>query len=704
MKKSLITLFGATVLLWSCTQQTNNEKADMNPFLTAYQTKFNVPPFEKIKTEHFKTALEAGVEQQRAEIDEIVNKSDAPTFENTIEALDASGKLLSEVNNVFENLQSANTSDELQKVAKETSSMLSKHQDDMLLNEKLFNRIKAVYDQRETLNLDQEQKMLLEKTYKRFSRNGANLNDADKEKLRRINEKLAILALEFDENILAETNAFQLVIEDAGDLAGLPQTVIDGAANAATEVGLSGKWVFTVHKPSMIPFLQYSEKRELREKIFNAYINRGNNNNKNDNKLIAAREASLRAERAQLLGYETHAGYVLEENMARSPKNVYSFLDEVKEPAMKMAEQEAIELQKLIDREGGAFSLKPWDWWFYAEKLKKQQYDLDEALLRPYFKLENVQHGMFEVANKLYGLQFNQLTDVPVYHPEVETFEVLEASGSHVGILYMDFYPRASKGGGAWMTSFRKQSKKEGVNVPPVISMVMNFSKPTADKPALLSYDEVLTMFHEFGHALHGLLSDCNYTTLSGTSVPRDFVELPSQIMENWAADPEVLKMYAKHFKTGEPIPQALIEKIRNSSKFNQGFATIEYLAACYLDMDWHTLTDTTQQNTIEFENASMQRIGLIPQIVVRYRSPYFSHIFAGGYSSGYYSYLWAEILDADAFEAFKETSLYDKETARMFRENILSRGGTENPVEMYKKFRGREPEKEAMLKRKGLI
>lgn len=704
MKKSLIVLMGATVLLWSCTHQTNNEKANMNPFLNTYNTKFDVPPFEKIKTEHFKPALEAGVGQQRAEIENIVNNAEVPTFENTIAALDASGKLLSEVSNVFENLQSANTSDELQKAAKETAPMISKHQDDILLNDKLFGRIKAVFEQRNALNLDQEQIMLLEKTYKRFSRNGANLNDADKEKLRQINEKLAVLSLEFDENLLAETNAFQLVIENTDDLAGLPHSVIDGAAIAANEVGLNGKWLFTVQKPSMIPFLQYSEKRELREKIFNAYINRGNNNNKNDNKLIAARQASLRAERAQLLGYKSHADYVLEENMAKSPENVYNFLDGVKEPALKMAEKEAAELQKLIDSEGGGFSLKPWDWWYYAEKLKKQKYDLDEELLRPYFKLENVLNGMFAVADKLYGLQFKKMSDVPVYHSDVQTFEVVEADGSHVGILYMDFYPRASKGGGAWMTSFRKQSKKDGVNLPPVISMVMNFSKPTSDKPALLSYDEVLTMFHEFGHALHGLLSDCNYITLSGTSVPRDFVELPSQIMENWAADPEVMKIYTKHYKTGEPIPQELIDKIQNSSKFNQGFATVEYLAACYLDMDWHTLSDTTLQNTLEFENASMQRIGLIPQIVVRYRSPYFSHIFAGGYSSGYYSYLWAEILDADAFQAFKESGLYDKETARLFRENILSKGGTENPVEMYKKFRGREPAKEAMLKRKGLL
>jgi len=676
----------------------------MNPFLVTYNTPFNVPPFEKIKTEHFKPALETGIEQQKAEIEVIVINAEEPSFKNTIEALDASGNLLREVSNAFENLQSANTSEELQTVAKDVAPMLSKHYDDILLNNELFQKVKSVYEQKDELPLSDEQKMLLEKTYKRFSRNGANLNDKDKERLRQINEELSVLSLQFDENLLAETNAFQLIIEKNDDLAGLPQSVVDGASMAANEAGLDGKWLFTLHKPSMIPFLQYSEKRELREKIFNAYINRGNNNNKNDNKTIAAREASLRVQRANLLGYKTHADYVLEENMAKSPENVYNFLDEVKMPAMKMAVKEAEELQIMIDAEGEDFKLQPWDWWYYAEKLKKQKYDLDEESLRPYFNLDNVVNGMFDVANKLYGLQFKTLSGVPVYHPEVQTFEVLEKDGSHIGILYMDFYPRASKGGGAWMTSYRKQSKNDGVNVAPVISMVMNFSKPTGEKPALLSYEEVLTLFHEFGHALHGLLSDCNYITLSGTSVPRDFVELPSQIMENWAADPEVMKSYAKHFDTGDPIPQELIDKIANSGKFNQGFATIEFLAACYLDMDWHTLTDTTLQNTIEFENVSMQRIGLIPEIVVRYKSPYFSHVFAGGYSSGYYSYLWAEILDADAFQAFKETNLFDKNTAGLFRDNILSKGGTGDPMEMFKKFRGREPEKEAMLKRKGLL
>jgi peptidyl-dipeptidase Dcp len=605
---------------------------------------------------------------------------------------------------VFYNLQSANTSDELQKLAKEASPLLSAHQDDIMLNELLFEKVAAVYAKKDELDLTQEQQMLLDKTYKRFSRNGAALNEEDKTKLRKINEELSLLSLQFDENLLAETNSFQLFITDKADLAGLPESVKNAATEAAKEAGKDGQWLFTLHKPSLIPFLQYAENRSLREKLFKGYINRGNNNNERDNKEIASKMAALRVDRANLLGYPTHADYVLEVNMAGKPETVYSFLDEVLEPARAMAKKEAAELQKMIDAEGGNFKLEPWDWWYYAEKLKMQKYDLDEEQLRPYFELENVLSGMLDVSTKLYGIQFKELQNIPEYHPEVRTFEVTEANGDHIGILYMDFYPRASKGGGAWMTSYRKQHKADGENVAPVISMVMNFSKPTGDKPALLSFDEVSTMFHEFGHALHGLLTDCNYITLSGTSVSRDFVELPSQIMENWAAEPAVMKSYAKHYETGEPIPDELIQKIKNASKFNQGFATLEYLSACYLDMDWHTLKSPEKQETLAFENASMENIEMIPEIVVRYRSPYFAHIFAGGYSSGYYSYIWAEILDADAFEAFKENGLFDQATAKAFRENILEKGGTEDPMELYKKFRGREPEKDAMLKRKGLI
>lgn len=704
MLRSAILAAIVSLLAIACNVETKKTESTMNPFLSTYQTPFEVPPFDEIKNEHFMPAIHAAIEKQKQEIDAIVSNPENPTFKNTIEALDASGMMLRNVTSVFENLQSANTNEELQKIAKEAAPVISGSQDDIFLNQKLFDKIAAVYELKDELNLSTEQNTLLEKTYKRFARNGAALNEADKAKLRKINEELSLLSLQFDENLLAETNSFQLIIDNPEDLAGLPQSVINGAAEAASEAGHEGKWMFTLHKPSFIPYLQYGENRALRQQLFEGYINRCNNNNAHDNKVIAAREAALRVQRANLLGYPTHADYVLEVNMAKNPENVYSFLNEILDPARSMATKEAAELQKMIDAEGGNFKLEPWDWWYYSEKLKMQQYDLDEEQLRPYFELENVLKGMQEVATNLYGITFKALNDVPIYHPDVRTFEVLEADGSHIGILYMDFYPRASKSGGAWMTSYRKQYKANGKNVAPVISMVMNFSKPSGGKPALLNFEEVSTMFHEFGHALHGLLSDCNYITLSGTSVPRDFVELPSQVMENWAGEPEVMKHYARHYLTGEAIPDALIEKIKNSSKFNQGFVTLEYLSACYLDMDWHTLKTPEEQDALAFENTSMKNIGMIPEIVVRYRSPYFAHIFAGGYSSGYYSYIWAEILDADAFEAFKENGLFDQETAKAFRENILERGGTDDPMTLYKNFRGREPHKEAMLKRKGLI
>ena len=617
--------------------------------------------------------------------------------------LDGSGKMLGEVSMTFNNLQGVNTSEELQNLAKEASPLFSAHRDDILLNEKLFARIKTVYEQQEKLTLTAEQQMLLEKTYKRFVRNGANLNAEQKDKLRKLNEELSMLSLTFDENLLAETNAYRLIIEDKKQLRGLPEGVIQASAEAAKEAGLDGKWLFTVHKPSMIPFLQYADDRSLREKIFKAYINRCDNNNKNDNKEIASKEASLRFERAMLLGYKSHADYILEENMAKNPESVYKFLDKVMEPALKMAKKEVTELQAMIDAEGGKFKLEAWDWWYYAEKLKMQKYNLDEEALRPYFKMENVLSGMFGVANKLFGLQFKELSWMPIYQEDVKVYEVVEADGSHVGILYMDFYPRASKGGGAWMTNFREQSKKNGENIPPVILMATNFTKPTADKPALLNYEEVSTLYHEFGHALHGLFSDCTYETISGTAVSRDFVELPSQIMENWAGEPEVMKTYAFHYQTGEVIPQNLMDKMKNSKHFNQGFTTVEYLSASYLDMDWHILKTAELQNAISFENASMQRIGLIPEIVVRYRTPYFSHIFAGGYAAGYYSYKWAEVLSSDAYSRFEEEGIFNTQTGRDFLHAILEVGGAKKAGEAFVTFRGRDPKIDALLRHSGI-
>ncbi len=697
MKKTFLLLFIAGLLLCSCLKQ------EENPFFSEFDTPFQVPPFDKIQEEHYLPAFKEGMELQNMEIEAIVNNPETPTFENTIEAMESTGSLLRKVGSVFGVLNGSMTNDNMQKIAREVAPLRSRHRDNIRLNEKLFQRIKTVYDQKDKLDLTTEQNTLLVKYYKDFVRSGANLDEEKKTRLKEINQELSILTVKFGENVLKENNRFEMVIDKKEDLAGLPQAVITGAAEAAKEREYEGKWVFTIHKPSMIPFLQYSENRALREKIFKAYINKGNNNDELDNKDNLAKIAALRVERANLLGYKTHADYVLEINMAKKPENVYSFLDQLWKPALKMAKREAKELQEMIRKEGHDFKLQAWDWWHYAEKLKKAKYALDEEMLRPYFKLENVREGAFLVASKLYGIQFFEREDIPKYHEDARVFEVKEADGSHIGILYTDYFPRASKRGGAWMNSFRKQSRLHGKEIYPVITNNGNFSKPTGDKPALISSEEVSTLFHEFGHGLHGLLSDCTYNKLSGTSVPRDFVEVQSQIMENWAFEPEVLKMYAKHYETGEVIPQELIDKLEKASHFNQGFATVEYLAASFLDMDWHTLAEAKELDVHEFEAESLNKIGLIPEIIVRYKSPYFGHIFSGGYASGYYSYIWAEVLDADAFEAFKETSLFDQKTAQAFRKNVLERGGTEDPMTLYKRFRGAEPKVEPLLRKRGL-
>lgn len=694
------------VLLASCTRKAEEkppQAAAENPFFEEFQTPFGVPPFDRIHEEHYMPAFLEAMKQHKQEIDAIVSQNEPPSFENTIEALAQSGALLTKVGNVFDNLTSAHTNEKLQKIEEEVAPLLAKHKDDIMLNENLFERVKAVYEQRDILDLTAEQKTLLEKTYKEFVRGGANLTEEKKARFREINEELSLLSVKFAKNVLDETNAFELVIEKEEDLAGLPPSVVKAAAEAAEERGHKGKWVITLHKPSFIPFLQYSEKRDLREKVFKAFANLGNNDNAFDNKAIASRMAALRVERAQLLGYTTHADYVLEENMAKNSENVIRLLNQIWTPALAKAKEEAQELQAMIRKEGKTFKLEPWDWWYYAEKLKKARYALDDRALRPYFMLENVRQGAFDVATKLYGITFHEIPDTPKYHPDVKVFEVREADGSHVGVLYVDYFPRASKRGGAWMNSYRKQAVKDGINIRPVIANVGNFAKPTADTPSLISYENALTLFHEFGHALHGLLSNCTYEKLSGTAVARDFVELPSQIMENWASEPEVLKTYARHYKTGEPIPDDLIAKIQKARHFNQGFATVEYLASSFLDMDWHTLTEPKEVNCEEFERAAMDRIGLIPEIIPRWRSTYFQHIFAGGYSAGYYSYIWAQVLDADAFEAFREAGLFDRNTAEAFRENILERGGTEDPMALYVRFRGSEPSIKPLLRRLGL-
>lgn len=675
--------------------------AQDNPLLKPYDTPYKVPPFDKLKIEHFIPAFKEAIKQQEHAIQEIISNTEGATFENTILALEYSGYLLGEVSSVFYNMQSANTSKELQETAKEIAPMLSAHRDNILLNKQLFERVKIARSNK--IELEPDEKMLVEETYKMFVRGGADLSDDNQAKLREINQKLSVLSLKFGENLLAETNNFKLIITSEKDLAGLPQTLIDAAYETAKKAGYEGKWIFTLQNPSIMPFLTYARNRELREEILTAYMNRGNNNNEYDNKEIIKEIVNLRIKRANLLGYKNHAEFVLAENMAKTPGNVIKFLNELWTPSIDMAKKEATDLQALVEKEGNDFKIQPWDWRYYTEKLRKEKYDIDEETLRQYFELNNVKNGIFTLVNKLYGISFKPVSDIPKLHEEATAYEVNDFDGSYIGILYLDFHPRASKRGGAWMSSFRKQySTIDGKNVNPIITVVCNFSRPTENSPSLLTFDEAETFFHEFGHALHGLLSKGKFPTLTGTSVPRDFVELPSQIMENWASEKDVLAFYAKHYKTGEIIPDELVEKMENSSKFNQGFITTEYLAASFLDMAYHTLNTELNTGLPEFEDKAMKDIGLIPEILPRYRTTYYNHIFSSGYSAGYYSYIWAQVLDADAFEAFKIHGLFDKETAASFRSNILEKGGSEDPMVLYKRFRGAEPDIKPLLKRKG--
>lgn len=683
--------------------QEKKENTTMNPFFQAYDTPFNVPPFDKIKNEHFKPAILEGISTHQAEINAIANNMQPTTFENTILAMENAGELLSNVNTVFSNLNSANTNKEIQNIAKEMAPNLSAHRDNIYLNEKLFAKVKTLWDKKETLGLNLEQAKILDNAYKDFVRSGANLSNADKEILRKINGDLSLTSLKYGQNILAETNSYEMVIDSKKDLAGLPQGLIDAAAVDAKAKGKEGKWVFTLSNSSVMPFLQYSANRELRKQIWNAYQTRGNQDNEFDNKKNAVELANLRGQKARLLGYKSHSNYVLEESMAKTPENVNKLLNDLWKPALEIAKTEALDIQKMMVKEGIKGAVQPYDWRYYTEKIRKERFDLDEEELKPYFSLENVRKGVFQVTEKLYGIQFKALTNVPKYHEDATVWEVTEKDGTHLGVLYMDFHPRESKRGGAWMTSYRSQKTVDGKRVAPVVSIVCNFTKPSANAPALLTFDEVTTFFHEFGHSLHGLLSNVTYKSLAGTSVPRDFVELPSQIMENWAAEPEVLKMYAKHYKTGEIIPEALVNKLKKAGTFDQGFATTEYLAASLLDLEYHSQTKNITVDANTFEKAAMTKIGLIQSIIPRYRSTYFSHIFSGGYSSGYYSYIWSGVLDTDAFEAFKTTTLFNPEKAKLFRENVLERGGTEDPMVLYKRFRGAEPSIEPLLRKRGL-
>ncbi|MFP9115740.1 M3 family metallopeptidase [Flavobacterium sp. RHBU_3] len=676
---------------------------DDNPLLATWDTPYGVPPFNLIKNEHYKPALLEAIRLHDSEIAGIAASHETASFKNTILALEESGQLLNRIYTVFNNLNSAETNAELQQIAQEIAPEITKHNDNIYLNDKLFERVKYIWDNQIDMHLRAEDAKLLERKYKAFVRNGAGLPADKKERLRKINEELAVISLKFGDNVLADTNSYELVIDNKEDLVGLPQSIITAAAEDAKAHDKEGRWVFTLQNASVMPFLQYADNRKLRKEIWEAYQNRGNNGDSHDNRINIVQLANLRMERAQILGYESHAHYVLEERMAQTPEKVYALLDEIWAPALAKAKTEEADILKLMQADKIEGPVMPYDWRYYTEKIRQQRYSLDEQELKPYFGLEAVRNGIFMVCDKLYGLKFKQVQDVPVYHKDVTAWEVHDNDDKLLGLLYMDFFPREGKKGGAWMTSYRKQKRTDGKRTAPIISIVCNFTKPTATEPSLLTFDEASTFFHEFGHALHGLLSNVTYESLSGTSVPTDFVELPSQIMENWASDPEVLKLYAKHYKTGAILPDALIEKMQNAGTFDQGFATVEYLAAAYLDMDYHARTEPINQNVVPFEQQAMEKIGLISSIIPRYRSTYYNHIFSGGYSAGYYSYIWSGVLDTDAFEAFKEKSVFDKNTATSFRKNILERGYTGNPVDMYRAFRGADPSIVPLLKKRGL-
>lgn len=690
----------ASVIFTSCDRK---EKSD-NPLLNEFETPFGVPPFEQIRPEHYKPAYLKAFEEQKAVIRKIVTSKEEATFENTIKELEYSGTLLTKVSRIFGALNSAHTNDSLQAINMEMAPLLSKHRDDINLNDTLFLRVKSVFENMDKFNLTDEEKKILDDTYKGFVRSGAELSPADKDKLRKINEEMSLLTVKFGQNLLAETNNFTLLIDKEEDLAGLPEGIVAQAAATAEKMDQKGKWAFTIQYPIMEPFLKYAENRELRKQIFTAYFMKGDNDNGYDNKEIIARIARLRLDRANLLGYRSYADFALERNMAKTPERVLDFLVQVWEAALPVAKAEVAAQQQIIYKEGGKFKLEPWDWWYYTEKIKKEKYNLDDELTRPYFQIENVIDGMFFVANRLYNLDFTKRTDIPKYHPDVLTFEVTR-DNAHVGVLMIDNYPRSSKRGGAWCGAYRGQSRdRNGNMIHPVVTMVTNSTPPSADKPSLLTPDEANTLFHEFGHALHQLLSNSTYPGVSGTSVARDFVELPSQIMEHWVLEPEVLREYAKHYQTGEVIPAEIIDKLDKAGKFNMGFTTVEFLAAALLDMEYHIITEPADINIREFEKKVLDKYGLIPEIKPRYRSTYFNHIWNSGYAAGYYSYYWSEMLDADAFLAFKETGdIFNREVAARFENEILSKGGTRDPLDMYIAFRGKEPGIDALLKNRGL-
>lgn len=697
-----------TLGIFAC--QNSNQKEDSknmettdNILLKDFNTPFGVPAFDSIKISDYQPAYDVAIAEKKAEINAIINNPDEPTFKNTIEALEFSGSKLEKVEYVFENLLSSNTNDDMEALAQVITPQVTSLNDGILMNDSLFQRVKFVNDNFDQTKLSQEERMLLKETYKAFVRGGANLNSEDKERLKDINVELGTLSLNFGSNVLKETNKAIVVVDNQADLAGLPEAVIEAAAKTAKDKNMEGKWVFTVQKSSMIPLLTYAKNPKLREQILTAYISRGDHNDSLDNKENLKRMVNLRLEKAKLMGYPNYAAYVLEDNMAKTPERANKLINDVFAKAVIKAKEENKDLQALADKEGADSKIQAWDWWYYTEKVRKEKYDISEEEIRPYFQLESVRDGMFDMANRLYGMTFKLNKEIPVMDPLAEAYEVYRNDNLQA-ILYLDYYPRESKRVGAWMTAFRKQYRNvNGENVIPIISITTNFTPPSATKPALLNMDETTTLFHEFGHALHGMLSDCKYESLSGTAVSRDFVELPSQIHENWATAPDFLKTYAKNYETGEAIPDELIKKMEKSSTFNNGFVVTEFDAAAYLDMAWHSITEPFNGDVNQFEKDALDKLGLINEIVVRYRSTYYSHIFSGGYAAGYYSYLWTAVLDADAFGAFQETSLFDKATADSFRENILSKGGTEDVEKMWLNFRGREPKVDFYINRMGI-
>jgi len=684
--------------------ETKSMTVTENPLLADWRTPFKVPPFDLIRSQDYLAALRHGIAEQKAEIEAIAHSPEPASFENTIEALERSGSTLEKVDNAFWAVNSANSNDTIRATALAIAPEEAAHSADILLNDALFERIASIHERRHALNLDPEQQRLLEETYNNFVRAGAQLSQQDKQRLRVIKGELATLSEQFGQNLLAETNAFELLVTDPVDLGNLPRSLVALAAEEATRRGHDCKcWMFTLQRPSINPFLEYSPNRELRRKLFTGYAMRGDNGNAQDNNRIITRMVSLRTEAAQLLGFESHAQYVLSSQMAENPQRVYELLDKVWTPALAAAQAERDALQKLMKEDGIDDVIQGWDWRYYTEKLRKAEYNFDQDSLRPYFEYTAVRDGAFTLANKLFGLTFESRNNLPKWHTDQQVFEVFDADGSHLAILYMDFFIRESKSGGAWMNSLRSQSRLDG-NTTPIVTNNFNFPPPTDDSPALLGFREAETVFHEFGHALHGILSDVTYRSLSGTRTARDFVEFPSQVLENWMSEPEVLRLFAKHYQTGAVIPDELIEKITASRQFNQGFTTVEYMAASYLDIAYHTRTVTSDVDTRTFENETMEKIRLIDEIIPRYRSTYFAHIFSGGYSAGYYSYLWSEVLDADAFQAFKETSLFDQETAQRYREQILSKGNTRPGMELYQAFRGQLPMIEPLLRKRGML